>query len=130
MECRESETLPNLNSWIEIHRLRFSLFLGCFEEERSELQDVEISIKVGLPKLPQACLTDEIENTVCYDKICSGILKNFEKKEFKLIESLGYQIYQFTRNLLPNDIKLQISVHKIKTPIESLKGGASFILGE
>lgn len=120
--------MNTLISHLEINNLRIKVKIGNSKEERLKPQDVEISLKIYFNILPNACKTDLIDDTICYDKICREITLLSESREFKLIEYFTYQIYQLLKQHISNDISLYVK--KIMPPISNLLGGTSFAISD
>lgn len=116
----------NYSSIISIDSLNIKAHIGLTEEERAKPQDIMVHVKLYLPKIPDACLNDNIDDTICYFKICK-IIKSFcRDTECKLLEYLTYQLYMQIRASLNKDVKIRIRTDKCKPPIKDLCGAASF----
>jgi dihydroneopterin aldolase len=108
-----------------ISGLELCVFLGWPEAERIDEQVVLLDIEITLPTPPEACATDELNDTVCYADIITEIHNRIGTRVFKLIEHLCYEIYQLIKPSLPIDAKL--SIHLTKHPkIQGLTGGVCF----
>lgn len=76
---------------IYISRLKIPVFIGVPLEERSSLQDIEISLEL----VPEGTLfgtKDEIENTVNYYEVAQGVKAVAQEKPRKLIEQLNEEV--------------------------------------
>ena len=70
-------------------------------------------------------MSDNLEHTLCYDRLTSEIRDKINTKEFNLIEHLSYEIYQIIKSQIQNQAK--ISVHITKDPqIQGLMDGVCF----
>ena len=116
----------NSNFIISVNSFKVSVNLGASQEERKLPQDVLISIKLYFNEAPKACFSDELEDTICYFKICETIKKYCADKEFKLLEYLNFSLYKQIRNNIDDNIKIWIKTEKAKPPIENLIGTTSF----
>ena len=65
--------MKNPVSNIVLHGLELSVILGWPEEERRQRQLVLVDVSVRLHKPPQACFTDQLEDTFCYDALVTAI---------------------------------------------------------
>jgi len=103
-----------------IKQLVIPLHLGVTPKERANLQEISIDLKLYLKALPKGMVTDDISDTICYDKICTQITSAIEKKEFKLIESVSQVVIKL---LIELDCfsNIQIFINK-KPKIKGLHG--------
>src|SRR5580693_9115958 len=99
------------NNCLTINKMRLSVRLGCEKEERKTPQSVEVDIKLFYPDLTSASKSDE-GDFACYDKISRLVQALCEKKEFRLVEYLGAEIYRKIRPTLGKDIKILVKVTK------------------
>lgn len=99
--------------------------LGCEKEERKTPQPIEVDIKLFYPALTGASLSDK-GDFACYDKISHLVKTLCEKKEFRLVEYLGTEIYRKIRPTLNKEIKILVKVTKCNLPVQFVLGGASF----
>ena len=79
---------------------------------------------------PEAMVSDRLGDTVCYAELCSLIRRTCEAKEYHLIEKLADEIYRITRELTGSAAAVGVRVHKVRPPIENLKGGSIFRCGD
>ncbi len=114
---------------IQLRDIELNLHLGWPAAERLNRQPILVSIILRFDAAPKACITDNLEDTVCYDELIQALVKDTEAKEFKLIEHLAYDIYQLTKARLPNIGAIKIAVAK-KPPIPQLTGGVTFYYGD
>ncbi len=121
---------PKINR-LEIRAFRTRVHLGVTQEERAIAQEVEFDVLVEFVEEPSATQTDQLEDTLCYDVLCQGIETTCSAHPFQLIEALGRAVYDALRYSSRHpEIALQIKVHKLKTPIAGLHGGAWFTYGD
>lgn len=117
------------------HSLRMENFevkvrLGCLADERAVPQLIRISAEFVFEEPPKACLSDELEDTICYAQVCDALKKHCESREFKLIERIGFECYGLLRELSRGKAKVALKVHKVKPPVESLAGGSTYSCGD
>jgi dihydroneopterin aldolase len=130
---RESGRNPNLvspTSSLSINRLRLLVSLGCSVEERKVLQYVSFDVQIRFSTLPSGCVTDSLEQTVCYAKLCQKIKDVCDLQEYQLIEKLGWDVYQAVREFLPQDTFLWLRATKEHPPVAHLEGGSAFSIGD
>lgn len=127
----EMSTDPNkIASSIVLHDLELKLHLGWSESERlKKKQVVVVDIKLDFIHPPKACTTDNLYDTICYDKLISEIESAISPRKFLLLEHLGHEIYKTIKNNLNNHVLIAIKVKK-KPAIENLKKGVSFYYGD
>lgn len=119
----------NHKSYLLVKNLELQVFLGCFPEERAKKQSVSVEIKIHFPESPVASVTDNIEDTFCYDKLIVALKNHIEPRQFNLLEFLGREIYQFVKVTLANDAFVSVTVTKMPD-ISGLKDGVAFYFGD
>ncbi len=117
-------------SQLSLKKLRLLVSLGCSPEERQVLQYVSFDLEVRFIVPPQGCMTDSLEQTVCYAKLSQKIKEVCDRREYQLIEKLGWDIYQAVREDLPEQSLLWLRATKEHPPVAHLEGGAAFSLGD
>jgi 7,8-dihydroneopterin aldolase/epimerase/oxygenase len=126
----DSCVLNGLLSRLTLADLRLSVRLGCEPEERLRPQPVDITIEAEFLRVPRACESDELEETVCYDKISRALQSYCENKEFRLIEKLGLELFRIAKEIAGPEISLTLHAKKVQPPVENLRGGAIFSITE
>jgi dihydroneopterin aldolase len=79
---------------VSIQGLILDLKIGVSEEERLCHQKIGIDIVLSYAVPPKGCITNNIDQVICYEEVCTKIRKLVEKKQFKLIESLTHYLYK------------------------------------
>lgn len=102
------------------------VFIGCAPEEYQKKQAVSFDIWIHFHHVPQACLTDTLSDSYCYAEITQLIKNTAEKKHYRLIEHLGYAVFQILQEKICPEDGLTLTVNKLTPPVPGLKGGASF----
>lgn len=120
--------MSTITSLLEINQYKIQLHLGFGEQERSKKQEVEISIKIFFNILPDACTSDNLGETICYDNLCKRIKDFCGKREFKLIEYLCGELYRLIKK--ETKFPISINVKKNNPPIKDLIGGTSFTISD
>jgi FolB domain-containing protein len=105
---------------LALHDLRFPVYLGWGDEERATTQTVRIDLDIHYASQPQACVSDTLEDTNCYQQLCDCIQSVCQQKSYRLIEHLCYAIYERIKKNIPNNALIKVCTHKLKPPIEAL----------
>lgn len=121
--------MTNPASNISLNGLELSVNLGWPEEERQQKQLVLVDVNIRLLKPPQACHTDQLEDTFCYDALVTAIKSYTTQESFRLVEHLGYKIYKLIKDITQNNALVTIRLHK-KPAIANLTGGVAFSYGD
>lgn len=108
---------------------RLDVRIGVTAEERAKPQPIDLSVRVGFLEAPPGCQTDQLSDTVCYEKLVLRARKYIQKKEFFLIERLAFELHQDLHSAIVGDAELWLSVQKIHPPVENLAGGVRFAYG-
>ena len=125
---RKSSTDCDQRPRLHINNLSLFVHLGYSAEERSVLQEVQVSIEVGFPTWPLGETTDCLEDTLCYDEMCH-LLRNYVKgRQFKLIEKMARECLSVLNTKYPF-VLIRLTLHK-KAPVEGLEGGVKYSCGE
>ena len=67
--------MPTFSS-LTINDLTLPIHLGWTKAEQRKKQRVTLNLVIHLPKPPDACRTDKLDDTYCYDKIIKQIQQN------------------------------------------------------
>jgi 7,8-dihydroneopterin aldolase/epimerase/oxygenase len=125
----EPSVLKSSNS-LSVKEISAQVSLGCSAEERAVLQEVRVSLDLIFLNKPKACETDLLDDTVCYAKLTDGVLKVCSQQSYQTVEHMAFRIFEELRKTVPQDVKLQVSMHKLHPPLASLKGGVFFTYGD
>jgi dihydroneopterin aldolase len=116
---------------LKISDLTLSVHIGCTPEERLKKQEVRISFQIEPDRLPGACVSDVLSETICYETLIGSIQHSIDSRaEFNTVEKLGHDCFQSLKAQIPKDARLSLSLHKVNPPIDSLKGGIHFELSD
>jgi 7,8-dihydroneopterin aldolase/epimerase/oxygenase len=106
--------------------------LGHLEEERSYPQQVLAQIKLQFLTAPLACITDNLQDAICYAFLAEELQKFCETRSFKLIEALTYQLFQFLKQKMLEmnfeKVNLYLSITK-NPPMPNLER-SSFVMSD
>jgi dihydroneopterin aldolase len=110
--------------------LRIDARLGCLPSERKTPQTVRLDLRLWQDGVPAACRSDALADTVCYARLSAALRALGTEGEFGLIEHLAYRAFGVVRGLCPEDVRVSVTVTKLRPPVEGLEGGASFCVSE
>jgi|SRR5579862_7347068 len=116
---------------ITLYQLELNLFLGASEKERSQPQTVLLDIDIDFQAPPKACLTDQLNDTDCYDSLIQRIAREITPRSFHLLEHLTHEIYQIIKKTFIQPVSIHVKV--TKKPLLSgaqVIAGASFCYGD
>lgn len=114
---------------LRINNLELNLNLGWRSKERSEEQAVLLNMIIRFPKPPQACITDNLDDTTCYAKLIETIRHQISPKNYRLLEHLSAEIYDIAKKYFPHDSKITVSLTKYPR-IGGLRDGVTFDYGD
>lgn len=124
-----STEAPDAESELSINDLRLAVKLGVGAAERSQPQDVAISVALAFSQRPASCDDDDIDGTVDYGEVCETLARLCAAREFKTIEHLAQVCFDAVTHLTRGArCDLTVKVHKCHPPIADLVGGTSFVL--
>ncbi len=119
-----------MTALLSLEGVRLEVRLGAGEQERARPQPVELDVEIHFDGPPEACRTDRIEDTICYARLVEAARELVAAHEFRSIERLGAALHERLRQELSGGARLWIEVTKLAPPIEELRGGAHFVLGD
>lgn len=114
---------------LTINGFELPVHLGWPDAERQQSQIIRVDLSIQFATSPKACVTDQLQDTFCYDKLLSHLHTHVRDKEYRLIEHLAADIHQLLKPLLPSDIKLTVRLLKFPA-INGLTGGVTFSYGD
>ena len=110
---------------LQLRSLKLNVNLGWRKKEREHEQTVLLDIDLHFLQVPKACLSDNLDDTVCYATLIEEIQRQLDTKDFRLIEHLSYAIYQIIKTHTPAKTKISVRITKFPK-IKGLTGGACF----
>lgn len=114
---------------LEIKSISFPIFLGIEPDEKENPQNILFDITITFNQTPEACLTDNFENAICYKNLAESLQDFCANRHFDLIENLAYSAFKFIKdNFIKNQGKLMVKVSK--NPPTSLIGFSCFSIEE
>lgn len=106
-----------------------SVHLGCSAEEQKYSQPVRFNFEIDYQSEIKGRLSDRLEEATDYVQLTSLIKSEAQKKNYQLIEHLNHQVFEvLIQYLKGQSLKgdLKLSVHKLRVPVENLRGGVIF----
>ncbi len=124
-----------LDSTSRYHSLRISEFslqvrLGCSQEERARAQEVRVSVEFRFVSPPQGINSDRLEDTICYARVCQSIRNLTDGREFALLEKLASDLMSILQEFSKGIALVALTVHKVLPPVEGLRGGTVYRIGD
>ncbi len=107
-----TRTRSTLHSALFVRALELNFNFGWRRKERSKEQGVLLDLDIRLPKPPKACVTDELDDTVCYASLSDQIREELGDKKYRLIEHLSRDIYDIVIKQLPKKSRLIVRITK------------------
>ena len=76
---------------IRINNLRVKVIIGCNDDERTRPQELLITISIAFDTW-NAAATDDLRNTIDYDRLARRITEMAEGTEYMLVETLAQRV--------------------------------------
>lgn len=114
-------------SILHIDSLKVLVKIGVEESERSIPQEILFSVFISYNPVTAGAISDNILDTICYDKICQEIKYIAQAKEFNLLEHLVWCVFESLKDLCTDIKSLRVTAHK-KPAILDLTKGVSFTI--
>ncbi len=108
-----------LTGTLSLHDYQVKIRLGHTIEERSQPQPILIDLILQFAKLPQACNTDKLQDTICYDTLTKQITEFCIDKSFALLEHFAKELYYFIDNKIATEANLLLRIKK-PHPVDNL----------
>lgn len=118
---------------LSLHDFEVQVHLGCGDEERRYLQSVRFSLEIKLNSEVVGGKTDRLQDAVDYVELMNILKSKAKAKPYHLIEHLAVEatggLLEFLR-LQKVSGELMLAAHKVRVPVENLKGGVIFRCSE
>ena len=118
-----------VNSALFIQGLELRVYLGWPDDERSQKQVVLLDVDIWFAKPPDACVTDKLDDTICYASLIQFIHDHLAERTFHLIEHLTQTIYHLIKSQLSDQTKTHVRITK-HPDIAGLTRGVCFGYGD
>ena len=86
---------------LTLNNLELDVFCGCNEVEKVTPASVFVTIDICFEEL-NACHTDLIDDTICYDALTKKIRETTKNKHYNLIEHLAATIFDIIKKNVNN----------------------------
>lgn len=106
---------------IAIRKLRVPVHLGCTAEERLIAQPVDVDVMLIPHILPECFVTDNLDDSICYDKLCGHIKRLATQEEYKLVEYLAKTLHDELLAQTEQRMWCWIRLTKCQPPVDGLK---------
>ncbi len=115
---------------LRIQALHLKLRLGWDAAERQLPQLVQVTLAFRFAEPPNACQSDELAETICYDRLTQQLRAMIAEREFRLLEHFSAWLYQVLTPLLPQGVLIRIVATKPYPPVTEIKQGVTFEYGD
>lgn len=122
--------LEKYKASVALNNLRIRAHIGVTDKEQNELQDIDVSFRIYFPGIPKACLSDDINDTICYHQMSEIIRKYCAENRVRLLEYLCYQLHTKIKESIEIPAAVWVKVDKCNPPIKNFSGNTSFEYGE
>lgn len=102
--------------YIKITNLEIYAYHGVLEEEKQKGQVFFVNLKLYMP-LRKPGLSDDLEDAVNYDKVCSLVVNVFTKETYDLIERAAEKTVEALLNHFPGLQAVEMELRKPDAPI-------------
>ena len=102
------------------------MFLGVSDKERATQQLLGIDVALTYAQPPQGCVTDHIEDTICYSQLAKQLTACVQKKAYHLLEHVAHELYELLLSSIGAKAHISVKVTKLNPPVANLFGGASY----
>lgn len=103
---------------LRIDDFRVQSHIGWAEEERLCAQELSVSCEIFWPLEPSACMSDELNETLCYTKVLDAAQEICETVRVRTLEKLLQMLINKISELAVGATKISVSVHKVKPPVK------------
>lgn len=114
---------------LKIRDLSLQVGLGCTKEERSRPQEVRVNVELRFVETPACVRTDDLRDAICYAKISEALALHAVEREFHLVEKMAGDFLNIVNRIVEGRAVVQLSVHKVRPPVEGLLGGVEYTIG-
>lgn len=119
---RYSEILiPKIQIWVS---------LGCSEAERATAQPVDMELKILFFEELPGCVSDELDEVICYKTVTEQIIFALEGRSFHLLEALTRHVFAKVKEHLQRRVSInalvEVAVTKWHHRIPEIQKGVVF----
>lgn len=113
---------------LTVRDLEIWVGLGCSAAEQAVPQPVAVSAWLRFPRAPRACVSDRLQDTVCYARLAAALEETARARPYNTVESLTFALAGAMRSAVPEEVRFQLAVTKLRVPVAGLRGGVTFRL--
>lgn len=118
-----------MQSTLILSDYKLAMQLGWGDDERSILQEVSLDIEIVFANTPLACESDELPETLCYDKLTQAVKAQLVSRPYHLLEHVTHDVYTLIMQRLKLNDWLCCRVAKVP-PIDGLAAATFQLTGE
>lgn len=126
----EKPTASQPLCFLSIRQCRFYAHFGWDDTERRFKQALDIDLWISFSKLPPACQTDHLKDTICYKEVLDFIGQFLKDQKIRLLEKLASSLYEEIKRKFPQIHSFAFQITKVNPPVEVIKQGASIFFGD
>ena len=97
--------------YIHLEEITLQASIGCYDFEKLGTQNLLLDLKIKVDA-PRIALSDNLSDTVDYDKLSQALQAIVSEKHFDLIETLAAKLVKYMDTKYPN----QLSYLKLSKP--------------
>jgi len=105
---------------INLTDISLHVYLGVYEFEQRDAQAVSVDVTLNFLAMPQGCISDKIDDVICYAMISDTLQYTAQEKRYHLIEHLGFDLIQALTRTLKTPADIRLRVHK-KPPLDNMR---------
>lgn len=121
------------SSMFTVEDIAMMAHLGYYDTERAKRQPISVTFRFYFPQTPE-CFGNDFGKFIDYQKIIEILDVMVREREYRLIEFLTHEIYNMIRDYLDRhdaaDVKVWISLNKLKPDVPLMQGGAKYIYSD
>lgn len=105
---------------IDLTDISLQAYLGVYAFEQRDTQTVSVDVTLSFLEMPKGCISDKIDDVVCYAVLHKTLQNTAKKKRYQLIEHLGFELIQALTLTLKIPVDIRLSVHK-NPPLDNMR---------
>ncbi len=105
---------------LKLTEVILDVYLGVYDFEQAQLQQVKLDLIISYHKVPRGCISDDLNETICYASINELLLKTARHKRYQLIEHLAQSLLDALKEMLEAcKVDIYLELHK-KPPLDNV----------
>ncbi len=104
---------------VHLNQVELPVYLGVYDFEQQQKQLVLVDIEIRFLEMPKGCISDQLEDVICYAGLNDTLLKAAEEKRYQLIEHLAYVLCDRLMLGLKFPADISLTVHK-NPPLDNI----------